>query len=173
MRALKQVIGALIMMGAVTAIAQPADPTAPAPAPAPTAAPAPVDPVPPPPPAVPLTAGEMTGRKEVLLAQIQGDYKYTLNLQDSVRKKKDVIKLTCVNDRLVQMKAQMNVADTAAASVEAQSPARCRGGHEPLHPSSSERAWRSRDREQANQCVGSPTVAARGRRRCDQARLDR
>jgi len=36
-----------------------------------------------------------------------------LHLQATARKQKDVIKLNCINDKLVQMKAQQNIFDTA------------------------------------------------------------
>ena len=156
MSALKQVVGALIMMGAVTAIAQPADPTPPAPAPAPATAPA--DPAVTAPPVVQLSATEMRTRSVTLQAQIQGDYRYTVGLQDSVRKKKDVIKLTCVNDRLVQMKAQMNIADKASSSVEALLDRDATAAREPFSELERSAHGVQELREQANQCVGEPEL---------------
>jgi len=44
-------------------------------------------------------------------------YRHVVAVKEKAAKQKDVIKLTCVNDRLVQLKAQMNIADSARASL--------------------------------------------------------
>lgn len=45
--------------------------------------------------------------------QIVTDGRYVLYLQTVARKQRDVIKLNCVNDKLILIKATQNVADTA------------------------------------------------------------
>jgi hypothetical protein len=43
-------------------------------------------------------------RREQIQKDIDEDHKHVLHLQALARKEKDVIKLTCINDKLVQMK---------------------------------------------------------------------
>lgn len=59
----------------------------------------------------PLTAPEISKRSDELSAQMSQDLVHVGRLQQKARKDKDVIKLNCVNDKLVQMKAMMNLAD--------------------------------------------------------------
>lgn len=66
----------------------------------------------------PLTAGEMKLRVEAISKDIEADHRHVLHLQATVRKEKDVIKLTCVNDKLVQIKAQMNLFENATLQLE-------------------------------------------------------
>src|SRR5262245_61635725 len=49
---------------------------------------------------------------------IDSDNKHVLHLQALARKEKDVIKLTCINDKLVQIKAQMNLFDNANLALD-------------------------------------------------------
>jgi hypothetical protein len=58
------------------------------------------------------TSAEMSKRVEVLDRQIDDDAKLMTHLQAVARKEKDVVKLTCVNDVLVEAKAQRNLYDT-------------------------------------------------------------
>jgi len=41
-----------------------------------------------------------------------------VQLQESVKKQKDIIKLTCVNDKLVLVKQLLNIADTAQTNLQ-------------------------------------------------------
>lgn len=61
--------------------------------------------------AKPLTAPEISKRSDELATQMGQDLVHVGRLQQKARKDKDVIKLNCVNDKLVQMKAMMNLAD--------------------------------------------------------------
>jgi hypothetical protein len=67
-----------------------------------------------------LSASEMRLRIEELNKQVDEDHKHVLHLQAVARKEKDVIKLTCINDKLVQVKAQMNLYDTGKLQLEGQ-----------------------------------------------------
>lgn len=60
-----------------------------------------------------LTIAEMQANAQILQDQVQEHYRLVLRIQEKVREAKDVIKLNCVNDKLVQMKAQMNILDSA------------------------------------------------------------
>jgi hypothetical protein len=72
-----------------------------------------------PPPRTPSMT-EMREQSEKLHEQIEADNRHVLHLQAVARKEKDVIKLTCINDKLVQIKAQMNLFDTASLQLESQ-----------------------------------------------------
>ena len=63
-------------------------------------------------PAKQLPTTEMLAGAAKIQSQIQDDYQHVLYSKEQARKQKDVIKLSCVNDKLVQMKAQMNIADS-------------------------------------------------------------
>ena len=58
-------------------------------------------------------------RVQVLHEQTRSDARHIQHLQQLARQEKDVIKLNCVNDKLVQVKPQMNIADLNQAEVEA------------------------------------------------------
>ena len=66
-----------------------------------------------------LSLPEMVARAEVIEGQIKADMRHVLHLQSRARKEKDVIKLNCINDKLVQLKAQVNIFDSAHASLKA------------------------------------------------------
>jgi hypothetical protein len=68
-------------------------------------------PSPPPPPQ--LGVETMTVRAAEVKTQVDVDYRHVLHLQSVARRGKDVIRLTCVNDKMVTLKAQSNLFDTA------------------------------------------------------------
>lgn len=80
----------------------PAAPAAPAPAPAPT-----------------MSVAEMQQRSEAIKGELEETNRYVLHLREVAKAKKDVIKLNCVNDRLVQLKAQRNIADNTNGQLQA------------------------------------------------------
>lgn len=106
MKSLTKYLAALALLGAVTVHAQTAPATGSTPA-----APAPA--------ARPLTLAEMTERIGGFQEQIDDDAKHMRHLQEVARKQKDVIKLSCVNDKLVELKAQQNIFDLANQQFEA------------------------------------------------------
>src|SRR5689334_13994747 len=69
----------------------------------------------------PQSAAALQPRALLLHEQMRGDARHVMYLQQIAKKEKDVIKLNCVNDKLVQIKPQMNMAD--AAESEMTSPA--------------------------------------------------
>ncbi|HSK00540.1 MAG TPA: hypothetical protein VK932_04835 [Kofleriaceae bacterium] len=69
--------------------------------------------------AVKLSLPEMVARAGTLEVQIKADLRHVLHLQTKARQAKDVIKLNCINDKLVQLKAQVNIFDSAHASLRA------------------------------------------------------
>jgi hypothetical protein len=65
---------------------------------------------------------QMKAQSAAIRTELQAQNRHVLHLQAVTRKDKDVIKLTCVNDKLIQIKAQMDLADNAATDVEANTP---------------------------------------------------
>ena len=67
----------------------------------------------------PLPASEMAKNALAFNQQIDDDAKQMQHLQAVVRKAKDVVKLTCVNDALVELNAQRNLYDESHTQFEA------------------------------------------------------
>jgi hypothetical protein len=122
----------LALGGLVLAQSPPATPPAapaPSPGPAPTAAPA-DEHTPPPPGAtspdidIPLRARaqisveDMRAQVAKLQQQLDEVLRRVVQLQDVARRNKDVIRLNCVNDKLLQVKQLMNIADQARNNLE-------------------------------------------------------
>jgi len=61
---------------------------------------------------------EMAVRSGELKKQVTEDMRHVLHLQAKAKNAKDVIKLTCINDKLVQLKAHENLFDTAVQGIE-------------------------------------------------------
>src|SRR5262245_59466392 len=66
---------------------------------------------------VKLTPQEMTAKSEQMLADMEGSQRRVTELQLLARNAKDIIKLNCVNDKLLQVKQLLNIADDAKAMV--------------------------------------------------------
>lgn len=68
---------------------------------------------------VKLSLPEMVVQAGTFEEQIKADVRHVMHLQTKARQAKDVIKLNCINDKLVQLKAQVNIFDTAHVSLKA------------------------------------------------------
>jgi hypothetical protein len=99
----------------------------------------------------PQSAAALQPRVLLLHEQMRGDARHVMYLQQIAKKEKDVIKLNCVNDKLVQIKPQMNVADAAEAEMTS-SPdaARMSAFDSVVEVAANVR----RLREEADQCIG-------------------
>jgi hypothetical protein len=105
---------------------------------------------------VPLTFEQMLTQSKVLHEQVQQDWQHVRHLQEAARKEKDVIKLNCVNDKIVQIKPLMNIHDTARISLETSSADQDRANLFVDVTTSAESIRRLR--EQASECVGEQTL---------------
>jgi hypothetical protein len=65
-----------------------------------------------------LSVSEMRIRIVGIQSQITDDARHVMFYKEQAKKQKDVIKLTCVNDKIVQLKAQQNIADTTADQLQ-------------------------------------------------------
>lgn len=64
-----------------------------------------------------MTLQEMVSQAASLHGQVLGDFSHVIHLQQIARKQKDVIKLNCVNDKLVQIKPQLNIVERAQSTL--------------------------------------------------------
>lgn len=99
------------------------------------------------------SVAEMMIRVHQLQEQTRTDARHVQHLQQIARHEKDIIKLNCVNDKLVQIKPQMNMADTAANELS--------GATEYTKVSAFQTATLAAEnvrrlREEADQCIGEP-----------------
>src|SRR5512139_1449679 len=110
MRAFSKYLPIVALLSIATVRAQPADPAAPAPAPA-APAPAPV--------AAKMSLADMSASSAQIEAQIKETVRHFEALRADARKEQDIIKLNCINDKYVQLKAQANLFDQSRQSFEA------------------------------------------------------
>lgn len=104
----------------------------------------------------PLSLVEAQERVRLLHEQTRADARHIQHLQQIARKEKDVIKLNCVNDKLVQVKPEMNIADTAELELESAHDA----DRMTVFDSISQAAETVRRlREEADQCIGQPITS--------------
>lgn len=61
-----------------------------------------------------LSPREMTVKTEELIGEMKEMLRRVIKLQQSARKQKDVIKLNCVNDKLLQVKQLLNIAESSS-----------------------------------------------------------
>jgi hypothetical protein len=100
-----------------------------------------------------ITLSDLQGRVRLLHDQTRADARHVQHLQLIARKEKDVIKLNCVNDKLVQLKPQMNIADTAEAELDSAKDS----DRIAIFDGISQAADNVRRlREEADQCIGEP-----------------
>jgi hypothetical protein len=66
-----------------------------------------------------MSVTEMSLRAVTIETQIKEDSRHVLHLQSQAHKQKDVIKLNCINDKLVQLKAQNNIFDGINSTLQA------------------------------------------------------
>jgi hypothetical protein len=102
---------------------------------------------------VTLSLAEIQLHVRQLHDQTRADARHIQHLQQIARKEKDIIKLNCVNDKLVQVKPQLNIADTGEAELENARDADRRA----IFDGISQAAENIRRlREEADQCIGEP-----------------
>lgn len=146
MKRLKTIAFVLLLMVAGQLYAQPAQPSEPAP---------PVQPSEPAPAGISLA--DIQARTAEAEIQVKADEQKLLALQALARKQKDVIKLTCVNDKMVQVKAQANLFDQSRAELASvlDTPER-----EAAFESMSKIVGRiGKLREEAEACIGQPELS--------------
>jgi len=99
------------------------------------------------------TIADLQVRVHQLQEQSRADARHVQHLQQIARREKDVIKLNCVNDKLVQIKPHLNLGDSAATELSAAT--------EYTKVAAFQNAMLAAEnvrrlREEADQCVGEP-----------------
>jgi hypothetical protein len=102
---------------------------------------------------VTMSLVDMQARVTVLHEQVRGDLRHIQHLQALARKEKDVIKLNCVNDKLVQVKPYMNMADASEAELASASESSRMAVFEGMQQAVENVRLL---REEADQCIGEP-----------------
>lgn len=64
-----------------------------------------------------LSPEEMVDQADVLLRRMQDVLKRVVQLKEIARKQKDVLKLNCVNDKLLQVKQLLNISEAAKTNL--------------------------------------------------------
>jgi hypothetical protein len=65
-----------------------------------------------------LSPGEMTNEASQMRQKMGETLRHVVQLQEASRRHKDVLKLNCVNDKLLQLKQLLNIADTAYTNMQ-------------------------------------------------------
>jgi hypothetical protein len=100
-----------------------------------------------------MSLAEMQPRVRTMREQTRTDAQHIAHLQVIARREKDVIKLNCVNDKLVQVKPQMNVVDNQEAQLAGATDANRMQVFESISQAAE---GVRRLREEADQCIGEP-----------------
>jgi len=104
-----------------------------------------------------LRQNEILQRTDQLDAQVRDDLQHVLHLQELSRKEKDAIKLTCVNDKLVAIKAEANIFDNSRHELQSLTGM---DGFAQTYGSVVQNAETVHQiRGEADQCVGEPELA--------------
>jgi hypothetical protein len=106
-----------------------------------------------------LPAADVRARVQILHDQIRADARHIQHLQQVARQEKDVIKLNCVNDKLVQAKPQMNIIDAKRAELESAGDAERMAVFELISQAADSLR---RLREESDQCIGEPITFSGG-----------
>lgn len=105
-----------------------------------------------------LSAAEMQTEAARMQEQLEVDYQNVVRLREGVRGQKDVIKLNCVNDRIIQIKAQLNIADAARVSLQSSIERNSDERHTHFQSLSESVEGVRKLKEEANSCAGAPEI---------------
>ncbi len=145
MRTLAKIVSAVLLLGATTLYADNAGSAAPAPASV-----GPQEPL--------VSIADMRTRSIAVLQQIGNDGRLALSLREVARRQKDVIKLNCVNDKIVEVKAQQNIADDTNRALLVALDANSDDRHAEFTKLNQTAAAVHLLREEAKECIGGPEL---------------
>ena len=98
---------------------------------------------------------EVMMRAQQIHDQITNDARHVQHLRQVAHNQKDVIKLNCVNDKLVQMRPQLNMADRAQGELLGGG-----GGTSSIQAMVQSAEIIRHLREEADQCIGEPLLGS-------------
>lgn len=103
------------------------------------------------------TPAEAREQVQASQAQVKEDFRHVLRLQALARREKDVIKLSCVNDSMVRIKAETNIFDDKVVAFEATPEGGALASTLAEVRSSADKVRKSR--EDADRCVGDTELS--------------
>jgi hypothetical protein len=106
-----------------------------------------------------LSSVDAQARVHQMHEQTRTDSRHVQYLQQMARKDKNVLKLNCVNDKLVQMKPEMNLADQAESELASAGESTRMAAFDRV-AMAAENCRRLR--EEADQCIGDPILQTGG-----------
>jgi hypothetical protein len=106
-----------------------------------------------------LPIADLRARVHILHDQIRADARHIQHLQQVARQEKDVIKLNCVNDKLVQAKPEMNIADAKELELDTAGDTERMAAFESISQAAD---GLRRLREESDQCIGEPITFSGG-----------
>ncbi len=102
-----------------------------------------------------LSPAEMTVSANELMNSMSGMLRHVAQLREKASKEKDIIKLNCVNDKLMPMKAQVNLAESARVQLDQSIGANDDAGRYAAYADVTISNDKVKDlRDQADACVG-------------------
>ncbi|MBA3819272.1 MAG: hypothetical protein H0X17_10300 [Deltaproteobacteria bacterium] len=105
---------------------------------------------------VQISPQEMTQRAAEFEVQIKLDVQHVNHLQAMARKEKDVIKLACVNDKYIRLKAEANIFDNARLQLTGSLDKEERFTTYDTVSGAADRVHKAR--EEAERCAGEPDL---------------
>ena len=106
-----------------------------------------------------LSPDEMNSAAQAALSEMEGAQARLTSLQAAARQSKDIIKLNCVNDKLLQVKQLLNIADAARVSLAEAIATRNEGDRYHQYTVITVSAEKSRAlRDEAEACIGEELV---------------
>lgn len=105
-----------------------------------------------------ISPAEMTERTAKIRTGILADSRRVLYLRELAKKQKDVIKLSCVNDKIVQIKAEMNIAQTTGELLDVAIASENESRKALFIELTTTSGAINRLREEASACIGEPEL---------------
>ena len=107
----------------------------------------------------PMSSVDMRVTAASMRSAIQADHQQILVLREKARKMKDVIKLNCVNDKLVEANAQINIADSSNDQLQVALDKNSDDRVTAFQSLSEASASMKQLREGAKACIGAPELS--------------
>lgn len=105
-----------------------------------------------------ISVADMTKHIEEMESQVKLDLRHVVHLQQAARKQKDVIKLNCVNDKLIAMKPLANRFDTDRHELDGLLTVGSDQRYAAYASVTKNSDALRKLREEADQCVGEPEL---------------
>jgi len=105
-----------------------------------------------------MSVSDMVTRSAGIMSQMQDDQHHIMFLRQQAKRSKDVIKVNCVNDKVVQVNAEMNIADAANEKLQADLARNNDDRFAQFSTLQTTGLSIKRHREEASSCVGEPEL---------------